>query len=60
MSKEVKKNQMKRKVICLETKIKILDRLRNGERATNIAQYYNMNESTIRTIKKMKTLSEKV
>lgn len=43
---------MKRKVISLETKIKILDRLRNRERVTDVAKFYSMNEATIRTIRK--------
>ena len=46
MSKEVK-----RKVISLETKIEILDRLRKGDRAVDIAKSYSMNEATIRSIR---------
>lgn len=46
MSKEVK-----RKVISLETKIEILDRLRKGDRVVDVAKSYNMNEATIRTIR---------
>lgn len=46
---------MKRKVISLETKIKILDRLSNGERTTEVAKSYSMNEATIRTIRKNKS-----
>ena len=42
---------MKRKIISLETKIEILDRLRNKERMADIAKSYSMNESTIRTTK---------
>lgn len=45
MSKEVK-----RKVISLETKIEILDRLRKGDRVVDVAKSYNINEATIRTI----------
>ena len=46
MSKEVK-----RKVISLETKIEILDRLRKGDRVVDLAKSYSMNEATIRTIR---------
>lgn len=52
MSKESKKKQEKRKVISLETKIKILDQLSKGERVMEVAKLYSMNEATIRTIKK--------
>ncbi|XP_017789938.1 PREDICTED: tigger transposable element-derived protein 1-like [Habropoda laboriosa] len=53
MPKEIKKKtQMKRRVISLESKIKILGRLRNGERVTDVAKFYSMNEATIRTIRK--------
>jgi len=45
------KTVMKRKIISLETKIEILDRLKNKERMVDIAKLYSMNESTIRTIK---------
>ena len=45
MSKEVK-----RKVISLETKIEILDRLWKGDRVVYVAKSYSMNEATIRTI----------
>ena len=46
MSKEVK-----RKLISLETKIKILDRLRKGDKVVDIAKSYSMNEVTIRPIR---------
>lgn len=43
---------LKRHFISLETKIKILDRLQNGEKVTCIARNLNLNEATIRTIQK--------
>nr|XP_012151876.1 PREDICTED: tigger transposable element-derived protein 1-like [Megachile rotundata] len=52
MPKGITKKQMKRKVISLESKIKILDRLHNGERVIDVAKFYSMNEATIRTIRK--------
>lgn len=48
--------QTKRKAISLEDKIKILDRLAAGEGATSVGKHFSLNESTIRTIKKMKNL----
>lgn len=42
----------KRKAISLETKIEILDHLRNGEGSTSIGKMFGLNEATIRTIKK--------
>lgn len=48
--------QTKRKAISLEDKIKILDRLAAGEGATSVGKRFSLNESTIRTIKKMKNL----
>lgn len=46
------KKQTIRKAISLEVKIKILDRLAPGEGATSVGKYFNLKESTIRTIKK--------
>ena len=46
MSKEVK-----RRVISLETKIEILDRLRKGDRVVDVAKSYSMNEAIKRTIR---------
>ena len=40
--------EVKRKVISLETKIEILDRLRKWDRVVDIAKSYSMNEA-IRT-----------
>lgn len=45
------KKEVKRKVISLETKIEILDRLRKGDRVVDVAKSYSMNEATIRTIR---------
>lgn len=42
----------KRKVISLALKVEILDRLKRGEGATSVGRYYNLNEATVRTIKK--------
>ncbi|KAH1013190.1 hypothetical protein HUJ05_012212 [Dendroctonus ponderosae] len=36
----------------LETKIEIMDRLRNRARITDVARLYSMNEATIRTVRK--------
>ncbi|UYV74851.1 hypothetical protein LAZ67_12001314 [Cordylochernes scorpioides] len=47
----VMKKEVKRKVISLETKIEILDRLRKGDRVVDVAKSYSMNEATIRTIR---------
>lgn len=33
-------------------KVEILDRLKMGEGATSVGRYYNLNEATVRTIKK--------
>lgn len=57
---KINKAEMKRKVISLQTKIEILNRLRNKERIVYVAKFYSMNEATIRTIKKTKTQLEKV
>lgn len=46
--------QTKRKAISLEDKIKILDRLAAGEGATSVGKRFSLNESTIRTIKKLR------
>ena len=43
--------EVDRKVISLETKIEILDRLRKGDRVVDIAESHSMNEATIRTIR---------
>jgi len=43
--------KLKRKAISLETKIEILDRLRNGEGSTALGKTFGLNEATIRTIK---------
>ncbi|XP_017761859.1 PREDICTED: tigger transposable element-derived protein 1-like [Eufriesea mexicana] len=43
---------MSRKCISLEEKIKILDRLKSGEKVIIIAKDLNLNEATIRTIKR--------
>lgn len=52
MSNDNKKQ--KRSAISLETKIIILDRLAKGEGSTAIGKHFNLGESTIRVIKKMK------
>ncbi|GFR13044.1 HTH CENPB-type domain-containing protein [Trichonephila clavata] len=41
----------KRNFISLETKIKILDQLKNNERIADISRHLNLNESSIRTIR---------
>ncbi|UYV69405.1 hypothetical protein LAZ67_6003482 [Cordylochernes scorpioides] len=47
----IMKKEVKRKVISLETKIEILDRLRKGDRVVDVEKSYSMNEATIRTIR---------
>ena len=42
---------VKRKVMTLETKIEILDRLRKEDRVVDVAKLYIMNEATMRTIR---------
>jgi hypothetical protein len=41
-----------RTVLTLETKLNIIQRLENGETAASLGRLYNVNESSIRTIKK--------
>ncbi|XP_015186585.1 PREDICTED: uncharacterized protein LOC107071792 [Polistes dominula] len=52
MSDKDKKIILRRKFISLEAKIQILDRLLKGEKASHIAKSLNLNEATVRTIKK--------
>ena len=40
------------KILQLFEKIKILDRLKTGESASSIGRSFNINESTVRSIKK--------
>ncbi|XP_017754456.1 PREDICTED: tigger transposable element-derived protein 1-like [Eufriesea mexicana] len=51
---EISKNrkQLKRKFISLVDKIEILNRLKNGEKISSVAKSLNLNESTVRTLKK--------
>ncbi|CAK9814436.1 Putative CENPB DNA-binding domain-containing protein 1 [Anthophora quadrimaculata] len=44
----------KRKSMSLDMKMRILNRLEEGEKPTAIAKAYGINESTVRTIKKRK------
>lgn len=46
------KQMFKRKKISLEIKMLILDRLRNGEKVVALSKDLDMNEATIRTIKR--------
>lgn len=48
MDKKMKKSKQS---ISLQVKLKILDRLKSGERVIEVARSLNLNESTIRTIK---------
>lgn len=50
-TKETRK-QLKRKFISLKDKIQILNRLEGGEKISSVAKSTNLNESTIRTLKK--------
>ncbi|XP_067140790.1 tigger transposable element-derived protein 1-like [Centruroides vittatus] len=51
MQNEKKRLSLKRKFICLQTKIEILDRIKNHEQIADIGRHFNLNESTIRSIK---------
>jgi CENP-B N-terminal DNA-binding domain len=42
---------LKRKAVTLEIKIKMLDRLRKGEKLGTVAKKFNLNESTVRIIR---------
>ncbi|XP_011878236.1 PREDICTED: tigger transposable element-derived protein 2-like [Vollenhovia emeryi] len=53
MSSECTRKLRKRKSISLDMKIEILNRLERLEKPSSIAKSYGINESTIRTIKKM-------
>jgi DNA-binding NarL/FixJ family response regulator len=50
----------KRNIMTLGQKIEILDRIHKGEKTAEVARSLNMNESSIRTIKKMRTKYETV
>lgn len=52
MSDKNKTTTFKRKFISLDVKIQILDRLIKGEKAAHVAKTLNLNEATVRTIKK--------
>ena len=52
MSDKNKKTKLKRKFISLDVKIQILDCIMKGEKVSHIAKTLNLNEATIRTIKK--------
>ena len=47
-----KRKQLKRKFISLEDKVQILNHLKGGEKISSVAKSINLNESTIRTLKK--------
>ena len=51
--KKMSNTKLKRKAISLETKIEILDRLRNGEGSTFLGKMFGLNEATIITIKNL-------
>jgi CENP-B N-terminal DNA-binding domain len=42
---------LKRKAVTLEIKIKMLDRLRKGEKLGTVAKKFKLNESTVRIIR---------
>jgi transposase-like protein len=44
----------KRRVITMETKVEIIKRHEKGNKFVDIARAYGINESTVRTIKKIK------
>ncbi|XP_015174434.1 PREDICTED: uncharacterized protein LOC107065344 [Polistes dominula] len=46
------KRQLKRKFISLEDKVEILNRLRDGERISSVGKSFDLNESTVRTLKR--------
>ena len=47
-----KEPKRQRKVLTLQEKVKVLDRLREGKRFAAVGRHYGLNESTIRYIKK--------
>ena len=49
--KECTKQKRKKEVMDWAQKLKILDLLREGERGAALAKRYNVNESTIRSIR---------
>ena len=49
--KECAKQKRKKDVIDLGQKLKILDLLRQGEKVAALANWFNVNESTMRTIR---------
>ncbi|XP_067131436.1 tigger transposable element-derived protein 1-like [Centruroides vittatus] len=51
MQNEKKRPSLKRNFISLQTKIEILDQIKNQERIADIGRHFNLNESTIRSIK---------
>lgn len=55
MAEKRNRAPLKRKVISIETKIQILNRLDNGQTATDIARSLDLNEATVRTIKRNET-----
>ena len=59
MPNNITKLPLKRKAITLDTKIKMLDLLRKGEKISSVAKSYGMNESTVRTIKKNEEATRK-
>lgn len=52
MSDKNEKRQLKRKFISLEDKVEILNRLKDGERISSVGKSFDLNESTIRTLKR--------
>lgn len=52
MSDKNEKKQLKRKFISLEDKVEILNRLKDGERISSVGKSFDLNESTIRTLKR--------
>ncbi|TEA39543.1 hypothetical protein DBR06_SOUSAS11810002, partial [Sousa chinensis] len=44
----------KRQAITMETKVKVIERMEQGEKMVDVAHSYNMNRSTIGTILKNK------
>ena len=51
-TKNLSKTEKKRKVLNVAEKLKILDLLKNGEKIADVARKFDINESSVRTIRK--------
>uniref|UniRef100_UPI00358E5DC8 mitogen-activated protein kinase kinase kinase kinase 4-like n=1 Tax=Myxine glutinosa TaxID=7769 RepID=UPI00358E5DC8 len=59
-ARDASTTKRQKKLMCLNQKVELLDRLSRGESAASVGRHYGVNESTIRYIrKKEKTIREK-